>query len=175
MHLAAFARFRIGSTLAVGATIVAVLAWQQLNGGVPSHSFMARADMPSISNWWGALTLPLLTWFALGRLGLRLADGRTSERAALAGGAGALLFGAVLATAFTLGYNEIPSAQVTIVPLIALVVPIYRAEYLLGFVLALAYTFGGVLPLIIGTVLATVGFVLHRGPRWLLRRFRMKR
>jgi hypothetical protein len=131
--------------------------------------------MPSISNWWGALTLPLLTWLALGRVGLRLKDSRTSASAAIAGGVGALVFGAVLSAAFTLGYSAIPNAQVQIVPLIAFFVPIYRAEYLLGFVLALAYTFGGVLPLVIGSVLAAVGFVLHRGPRWVLRRARSGR
>jgi len=170
-----FASFRIGSTLAVSAIVLSLLLWQQFNGGVPSHSFMARADMPSISNWWGALTLPLLTWVALGRLGLRLADGRTSKGAAIAGGVGAMLFGAVLSTAFTLGYSAIPGAQMQSVPFIALFVPIYRAEYLLGFVLALAYTFGGVLPLVIGSVLGVLGFVLHRGPRWLLRRARSGR
>jgi hypothetical protein len=175
MDRTAFTRFRIGATLVIAAAIGSLLTWQLFNGGVPSHSFMARDDMPSISNWWGALTLPLLTWIALGRLGVRLADGRTSARGAIAGGLGAMVFGAVLSTAFTLGYSAIPGAQMQMAPLIALFLPIYRAEYLLGFVLALAYTFGGVLPLVIGTVLAAVGFVLHRGPRWLLRRFRVKR
>lgn len=175
MDRTAFARFRIGATLAITGAICSLLIWQLFNGGVPSHSFMARDDMPSISNWWGALTLPLLTWLALGRVGLRLEHGRTSARAAIAGGVGALVFGAVLSAAFTLGYDDIPSAQLQIVPLIALLVPLYRAEYLLGFVLALAYTFGGVLPLVIGTVLAAVGFVLHCGPRWVFRRLRLNR
>jgi hypothetical protein len=34
--------------------------------------------------------------------------------------------------------------------------PIYRAECLLGFVLGMTYTFGGVLPIIIGTVLVLI-------------------
>lgn len=175
MDRSELARLRVGSTIAVAATITALLVWQHFNGGVPSHSFMARADMPSISNWWGALTLPLLTWFALGNVAARLSAGRVSERAALGGAAGALIFGLVLAVSFELGMNEIPSAQVRLVPLIALFAPLYRAEYLLGFVLALAYTFGGVLPLLIGTVLAAGGAVLYLAPRWLLRRFRVKR
>ena len=170
-----FARLRIGATVGVAGTIGSLLTWQYFNGGVPSHSFMAREDMPSMSNWWGALTLPLLTWFALGNIGSRLAAGRVTERAALLGALGGLLFGAVLAIAYELKYNDIPSTQVQIIPVFALFVPIYRAEYLLGFVLALAYTFGGVLPLIIGTVFALVGAVLYLAPRWVLRRFRMKR
>lgn len=175
MESARYARLRLGATLGITGVMCSLLLWQQFNGGVPSHSFMARDDMPAISNWWGALTLPLLTWFALGNVGKRLVAGRVSARAALAGAVGAMLFGAVLATAFTLGYDSIPSTQIRIVPLIAVAVPIHRAEYVLGFVLALAYTFGGVLPLVIGTVLALVGAALHLAPRWALRRFRVER
>jgi len=156
--------------VAVGAAIWSLLLWQQFHDGVPSHSFMARDDMPSISNWWGALTLPLLTWFTLGNIGTRRAAGLVTTRGALAGGLSALLFGAVLAGAYAFNLNAIPNAQIGMVPLIALFVPIYRAEFVLGFVLALSYTFGGVLPLIIGGVLAAAGAVIHLAPRWVLRR-----
>lgn len=167
-------RLRVSLTLAVAATMGGVLAWQHFKGGVPSHSFMARDDMPSISNWWGVVTLPLLTWFALGNVAARLAAGRVTERAAIGGALGALLFGLVLAVSYEIGFNVIPGMQVRILPLIALLLPIYRAEYLLGFVLALAYTFGGVLPIILGSVFAAGGAVIHLMPRWLLRRFRKK-
>lgn len=170
-----FVRIRIAATAAVALTICSLLVWQVFNGGVPSHSFMARDDMPSISNWWGALTLPTLTWFALGNIGGRLAAGRVTERAAQLGVLSGLLFGAVLATAFELKYNDVPAFQLGAIPVLALFVPLYRVEYLLGFVLAMAYTFGGVLPLIIGTVLTLVGALLYLTPRWVLGRFRMKR
>jgi len=166
---------RAGLTSAIAIAVVASLLWQRSHGGVPSHSFLARADMPSISNWWGALSLPALTWLALGNIGTRLAAGRVTGRAALGGALGAFLFGAVLAVAFELGVEEVPRAQVTSIPLLALFVPLYRAEFVLGFVLALSYTFGGVLPLVIATVLATVGATIHLAPRWLLRRFRARR
>jgi len=175
MDRTAVSRSRAGLTLGMAAAVLALLLWQRSHGGVPSHSFLARADMPSISNWWGALTLPLLTWLALGNIGARLAAGRVTGRAALGGALGAFLFGVVLALAFKLGVDEVPSAQVTGIPLLALFVPLYRAEYVLGFVIALSYTFGGVLPLVIATVLATVGAMIHLAPRWLLRRFRARR
>lgn len=165
-------RSRALLTTAVALTVWSLLVWQYLHDGVPAHSFMARADMPSISNWWGALTLPLLTWFALGNTQARLAAGRTTERAASLGAIGAMVFGAVLATAFSLGYSEIPNVQVQLIPLLALAFPIYRAEYILGFVLALSYTFGGVLPLVIATVFALGGAALHLAPRWMIRRVR---
>lgn len=167
-------RTRVSLTLVVAVVVWSLLIWQQFNGGVPAHSFMARDDMPSISNWWGALTLPLLTWFALGNTQARIANGRTTAKAALAGGIGAMLFGVVLATSYALGYSEIPDIQVRLLPLLSLAFPIYRAEYLLGFVLALSYTFGGVLPFLIGTVFALVGAVLYLTPRWLVRRLGKK-
>ncbi len=167
-------RSRALLSIAVALTVWSLLVWQQLHDGVPSHSFMARDDMPSISNWWGGLTLPLLTWLALGNTQSRIAKGRTSAKAALMGAVGAVVFGAVLATAFSLGYSEIPNVQVQLIPLLALAFPIYRAEYILGFVLAMSYTFGGVLPLVIATVFALGGAVLYLAPRWMIRRFARK-
>lgn len=166
---------RVAATLLIAIATAALLTWQQLHDGVPAHSFLARDDMPSISNWWGLLTLPLLTWFALGNTERRVAAGRTTAPAALAGFVGAAMFGAILAITYTLGYADVPRIQVRVLPLIAIALPIYRAEYLLGFVVALSYTFGGVLPLVIGSVFASVGAALHLAPRWLLRRFRVKR
>jgi hypothetical protein len=168
-------RTRLSITAAVSLAIWSLLVWQHLHDGVPAHSFMARDDMPSISNWWGALTLPLLTWFALGSIQSRLAAGRVSARAAIGGAIGAFLFGAILAGSYSLGYSDVPRMQVRVLPLLALAFPVYRAEYVLGFVLALSYTFGGVLPLVIGSVFALLGAVLYLAPRWVLRRFRVKR
>lgn len=96
-------RTRLTLTAIVSLAIWSLLIWQQLHDGVPAHSFMARDDMPSISNWWGALTLPLLTWIALGSIQSRLAAGRVSARAAIGGAVGAFIFGAVLAGSYMLG------------------------------------------------------------------------
>lgn len=165
-------RTRTIATVLVATIVASVLVWQRFHGGVPSHSFMARADMPSISNWWGLLTLPLLTWFAFGSAIRRVTDGAVTTRTVVRSALGAALFGAILAIAFTLGYADIPRWQVNVVPLLALAFPIYRAEYIWGFVLALSYTFGGVLPLLFAGVLALLGIVLHFVPRWAMRRMR---
>lgn len=167
-------RTRTVATVLVVAIVTSVLMWQQLHGGVPAHSFMARDDMPAISNWWGILTLPLVTWLALGSVTARVARGDVTTRTASLSAVGAAIYGAILATAFALGYSDIPRLQVNAAPLLALAFPIYRAEYIWGFVLSLSYTFGGVLPLLIAGVLALLGVVLHLGPRVLLRRFRAK-
>jgi hypothetical protein len=36
------------------------IAFEYLNGGVKTHHFLARADMPGFSNWLGLAVLPLL-------------------------------------------------------------------------------------------------------------------
>jgi hypothetical protein len=47
---------------------LACLAWEHFHGGVKSHHLFHRSDLPAISNWWGALVLPGLAWFLLGRI-----------------------------------------------------------------------------------------------------------
>lgn len=165
-------RHRLALTAIVAAAIWSLLGWQQLGGGVPSHSFLARDDMPAISNWWGALVLPLLTWFAIGDVQARIARGAGGSRTALLGFAGGALYGAVLAGAYSLGFAAIPSFQLQALPFIAIVVPIFRVEVVLGFVIAMSYTFGAVLPTVIGTLLACVGAAVYLAPRWLVRRVR---
>jgi hypothetical protein len=81
---------------------------------VPSHHILANKDLPTISNGWGALLLPLLTWFLLYRIqkrafGNKNGYGQASKYllSALYGLAGALLFGILLSTFFTFGYADV--------------------------------------------------------------------
>lgn len=159
---------RLYITALVTLAIWSLLAWNYYHGGVPSHSILAREDMPSISNWWGGLLLPLLTWFLLYRIQKRLTDYKgensspsTFPREVVYGFAGALLFGVLLSTFYTLGYSEIPGLMVNSIFIIALFFPIYRAECLLGFVIGMTFTFGAVLPTGIGSIFALIGAVLY--------------
>lgn len=163
-------RVRIVGTACVAIAEWAFLAWQHLHGGVPSHHFLDRADIPAISNGWGALVLPCMTWFLLGRVQRRVAlQAGASTRGATIGFLGALCFGVLLSVFFTRGDDQVTGAMFESLFLIALVIPNYRAEYLLGFVLGMAYTFGGVLPSVVGSILALVALVIHRYIRaWLL-------
>lgn len=158
-----FLRTRIASTVAVAVAEWMFLAWQHLHGGVPSHHLLDRADMPAFSNGWGGVLLPAMTWFLLGRVQKRLAVQRAAaKRHALIGFAGALLFGVLLSVFFTLGNDTMTSGMFESLFVVALLVPIYRAEYLLGFVLGMAYTFGGVLPSMVGSVMAMITMLIYR-------------
>lgn len=94
-------------TLSVSFAIWLFLVWEHFNGGVASHHILDRADLPSISNWWGGLVLPLLTWFSLGRIHKRVFsfvnDQSVEEnypKSVTFGFVGALLFGILLSLFF---------------------------------------------------------------------------
>lgn len=169
--------------VAISTAYWGLLVWQHLHGGVQGHSFLARADMPRISNWWGALLLPLLTFLLTGAMLARLesavAAGQQITRPAHAmmlAFLGALAYGLALIASVATGRSEVSWLLFRSLPLVALLWPVYRAEYVLGFVLALTYSFGAVLPTVIAGVVAGMSFVLHltlrRGLRALLARRR---
>jgi hypothetical protein len=136
--------------------IWALLLWDYFHGGVPSHHLLQNKDLPSFSNWWGGILLPLLTWFLLYRAQVRIEKESTSSvvpNSFVAYFVGALLFGMVLSVFFTLGNQDIPFYMLVGLLVLALFLPLYRAECLLGFVIGMTFTFGGVLPILIGTIL----------------------
>ncbi|MDE1962744.1 MAG: hypothetical protein KGI42_02420 [Xanthomonadaceae bacterium] len=159
-----FLRLRITATACVAVAEWGYLAWQRFHDGVPSHHFLDLADMPAISNAWGGLVLPCLSWFLLGRMQRRVVPRSDAavRRSIAMGLVGALCFGVLLSIFFTRGDDRVTGAMFESLFLIALVVPIYRAEYLLGFVLGMAYTFGGVLPGVVGSVVALIAWVIQR-------------
>ena len=122
----------------------------------------------SISNGWGAVLLPLLTWYLLYRIQKRAfakQDGYTQASHILLNGlfgwVGALLFGILLSAFFTFGYADVCGYMLVGLLPLALFFPIYRAEYLLGFVMGMTFTFGAVLPTGIGIILGFIGLVLY--------------
>jgi hypothetical protein len=176
MNQHTFFKTRLYFTAFVTLAIWSLLAWNHFHGGVPSHNILARADMPSISNWWGGVLLPLLTWFLLYRIQRRIKSPNEKSDVKLLleivyGFAGALLFGVLLSTFYTLGFADIPGYMVNSIFIIALFFPIYRAECLLGFVIGMTFTFGAVLPTGIGSIFALIGAVLYLLARPLLLKF----
>jgi hypothetical protein len=163
-----FFKLRIYFTSIVTFAIWTLLAWSHYHGGVQSHHLLANKDLPAISNWWGGLILPILTWFLLYRIQKRIASQRmenftTSKypKRILYGFVGSLLFGIQLSVFFTFGYTDMAGFMVLGLLPISLFFPIYRAECLLGFVIGMTYTFGTVLPTCIGSIFALVGTILY--------------
>lgn len=170
-------RIRIYLTVAVLLAEIGHLAWEHFHGGIASHHFLNRADMPAVSNGWGLLLLPVMSWF-LGGIALRRsiataaavtinAPGGQAEAAGLARGVfvgffAGLLFGASLAATFSMGYQDVTSILFFGILLLALVFRVYRAECVLGFVLGMTFTFGAILPALVASVTAVISAVAHR-------------
>lgn len=147
---------------------LAHLAWEYFHGGVRSHHLLNRADLPAISNAWGALLLPLLAWFLTGRVQRRMvlrsggtAAARAIPASIIAGFLVALSVGIALSTSFTMGNETVSSYIAQGIMALGVLLPIYRAECLLGFVLGMTFTFGAVLPTLVGSVFATASATVH--------------
>jgi len=77
-----------------------------------------------------------------------------------------LLLGAALSLAFTLKLQALTEIIFFGLMLLALLLPAHRPESLLGFVLGMSWTFGAVLPLLVGGVIAGLSWVLRGVARW---------
>lgn len=145
--------------------VAALLAHEYVNGGVRSHYLMDRPDLPALSNWLGLVVLPVLGW----ALGVRLRKcAGVAGRAAVPTGVwvglvGALVYGAALATAFTLGSQSVTLGLFLALFVVAAALPIYRIECIFGFVVGMALTFGAVLPTLIAALFALVSAALRFG------------
>jgi hypothetical protein len=169
MNQAIFKKIGLAIIATVSVGIWALLIWEHFHGGVPSHSFMARKDMPSISNWWGGILLPLLTYFSLNRLQKRLfltngsntVSPKQVQSVLLLFVAG-LLYAGSMAYCFEMDKSDINGVLFPALFLWALIFPLYRAEFFLGFVLGMTYTFGAILPTFIASVFVGISFIAHK-------------
>ncbi len=161
-----YQRFRYYFVGIAALACMAQIGWEAFNGGVISHHILHRADLPAISNWWSLLLVPTLAWFLSGVILKRFlqttkVDENRLKMAVIGGFAGGFLIGAALSFAFLGKHLNVAGVLFQGMFLAALIVPLYRAEYLLGFVLAMMFTFGAVLPTAIGCIVAAVAAIAH--------------
>lgn len=156
---------RTKATIAIVLVMALLLGWQHLNGGVPAHHLLANPALPSLSNWWGLLTLPLLAWFLLGRIARRRQGNPRGAHGDMAAFAGGLVFGTLLSFLFTAGQPAALQYLLLSLPVLALFYPIHRAACVLGFVMAMSWTFGAVLPMLAAAIFASAGALIHQGVR----------
>ncbi len=137
------------------------LGWEIAHGGVGSHHLLARDDLPAISNWWGLLILPALGWLASRVVARRARANEGAAARAMAGFAGAVLVGIALSASFAAGYESVSSGIFFGALASGVVLPVYRAEYVFGFVLGMTFVFGSVLPSIAASVAAALSAAAH--------------
>jgi hypothetical protein len=159
-----FFRFRIWVTVIISIVLSSLLLWPYFHGGIPAHHFLADKTLPLISNAWGALVIPITTWFLLFRVEKRLfkqSDAISFPKNTLIGFLSALLFGLVLGIAVVYGFKTFLSYIPLIIFSLALFFPTYKAEYFMGFILGLTYFIGGVLPVVVGSIFLLISAVLY--------------
>ncbi len=169
--------FRAAFTLCSVLAIAGLLGWEYTHGGVVSHHFLQRADMPAFSNWWGLLIVPTLAWFASARL-IAANEGAASfsvgaqllDKRGVAALAGAFLFGLGIAISFSNGLKSVLELLPFAMLLAAVTLPVFRPHYLLGFVMGMATAIGAVLPMIVGGVLGLLSAIVYFAIRPLIAR-----
>ncbi|OED35591.1 hypothetical protein AB832_06260 [Flavobacteriaceae bacterium (ex Bugula neritina AB1)] len=156
-------KVRILFTVIVTLLIWSHLTWDYFNGGVPKHHILNREDFPAISNWWGGITLPIFTWILLYRIKQRVDtyNSYDSLHSIFYGFIGMLLFGISLSYFFSIG-SEIPGYMMIGLFVLSFMIPVYRSEYFLGFVISTAYMFGAILPMGMGIILWTIYAITYK-------------
>ena len=161
-------RLRLYLIASITLAELAHLTWEHFHGGIRSHHFLNSADMPAISNAWGALLLPALAWFLSAFIQKRIAlnpDAKDSSQklptSIVVGFLGALFFGILMSISFTSGHEIITEYLFMGMLLLALLLPVYRAECVLGFVLGMTFTFGAILPTLVASVIAAFSALVH--------------
>ncbi len=138
-----------------------LIAWDFFHEGVPTHYLLHDENMPGISNWWGAIIIPLVSYISLLRIQRRqsLYPGE-SNRKLLTRFLMAVAFGITLSILFFLLPEVIDYLMLTLFVL-SFWVPLYKTEFYLGFVVGALYTFGSFIPSLAGLILVGIYFLFH--------------
>lgn len=166
---------RLALTVAALAGESCHLGWEYTHGGVLAHHLLANPDLPAVSNWWGILLIPLLTWWLAGGI-VRRAEGRrtAATRTGIPPWTGfvcALAYGAVLATLFAFGSALVDPLFLGVLVL-GLAIRLSRPEFVLGFVLGMTFVVGAVLPTLFAFIIAGLSWTVHTIAGALWRRMR---
>ena len=148
--------------------------WEYVNGGVVTHHLLADEDMPGVSNWWGLVIIPLLAWITVAAIRYRrrgsaasLQDLRKKDKIVLKRFLAALIFGMGASLLWKFKLDDVLQYYILIPVVIAFFRPVHLPEFLLGFTLGMLYSFGGVLPVIVGLVLMILCFVIRKLTQWI--------
>lgn len=151
-------RWQIVALVAMAA--LAHIGWEHFNGGIQAHHLFQHADMPAMSNAWGAVLLPALAWFLSGRFLKRAVDARSARNIGI-GFAAALLAGLALMASFLSGMESASFYILLGAILSGLVVRVYRGEYILGFVLGMTFAVGPVIATLAALFIAGISTIAH--------------
>ena len=169
-------RLRVFITIIVTLLVCSHLAWDYFHGGIPTHYLLHNKDLPGIPNWWGGIVLPFFTWFLLYRIHKRIDTPGSEEllKSVISRFLAAVLVSVIIAVCFMNSIDVIDYIMGSLFVL-AFFFSLYKAEYLLGWVLGSAFTFGAIIPIGFGSLFALVFFLFYKIPRAIVNYFRSKK
>lgn len=141
---------------------------EHFSGGVITHYLLADDSMPGLSNWWGLLTVPLLALVVSVLLNKRLKKAKDTDAGVKDSALpikrflGALCFGLVAGLLWELGQEPILQYYILLPVFVALFVRVHWPECMLGLVLGMLYTFGGILPILFSIVLFILTWIVYQ-------------
>jgi hypothetical protein len=164
-----FNRLKISMMIGVVLFQMCCLAWEYVNGGVVTHHFFMRSDLPGVSNWWGLVILPALVWWAAVRVEKRVNnplsqqfdDSRQFYRGVLIAFITLLLVSLVQSTIFSFGYANIAMFFLLGLMLAAIFVPLHKMECILGYVLGATFFTGPAMPFVGVVIFSVVSVLSH--------------
>jgi hypothetical protein len=164
-------------TSAIILFVLGILFLEHFRGGVVSHHLLSNENLPKISNWWGLLIIPIVSWLVLTHLQKKTLKEKNEltpvSKSQLNGFIGAFLFGIVMTILFYSPW-KIHNYLLLLTFIVAVFLPIYKGEYYLGFILSMAYGFGGILPVLFGLILIIIYAVeymlIRKGIRFVIDR-----
>lgn len=168
---------RIVFTAIVSILMWAFLAWDYFHEGVPTHYILHNKDLPGFSNWWGAITTPLVTWGLLYLIYLRTLKvaPKNESLSIIYGFIGFFLYGIITSYFFSIGLETVLLYMMLGLIVLSFFVPIYKPECLLGYLLGMIYMFGSILPLLFGIIFWTLYIIAYKLPRIIIRYFKSKK
>jgi hypothetical protein len=156
-------RLRVGLTIAVSLAIWSLLAWRHLHDGVPAHHLLHNPDAAASFrlDWRRPGSRPDLVPAGVepashGGRGFPCSSARRRRPVGWPG------LRSAMSVSFSSGHESITSYLFFALLPLALFLPVYRPECLLGFVLGMSVVFGSVLPTLFGSLMALATFVIHR-------------
>lgn len=167
---------RIGITIVVTLLVWTHIIWDYFHGGIPTHYLLHDDNLPGLPNWLGGIILPFFTWFLLYRIHKRIDEHDTpiaseSLRSIVLRFLLAMMVAIAISILFTFEIDIIDYIMLAIFAL-AFIFPLYKSEYLLGWVIGSAFTFGAIIPIGFGSIFALVFFGCYKISRLVLGFFR---
>ena len=166
-------KLRVIITTLVTLLVWGHIAWDHFHGGIPTHYLLHDDNLPGIPNWLGGLILPFFTWFLLYRIHKRLDDPElpvVSESLRIVIIRFLLAMGVAITISVLFTYEiEIIEYIMLSIFVLAFIFPLYKSEYLLGWVMGSAFTFGAIIPIGFGSVFVVVFFIFHWSSKALIR------